>query len=181
MRTQVRVAAPLSALLLLAGCGSAGTTAAATASGPVATVGIRACRASDVEVTTEPDGATGETLRVVRIVARPGVGCRLGGYPRTRPVTDGPAVPVRHDPFLPAGLDGEPFVLTGDRAGVVVLGWRMNRWCAPPVTVDRVELSMPGGGTVAAQGFGRASCDTATFPDEHSAEAISVGRFLLER
>ena len=61
------------------------------------------------------------------------------------------------------------------------LGWRIGRWCAPAVTVDRVELTMPGGGTVAAQGFGRAQCDTATFPDARSGTPVSVSRFLPEQ
>ena len=201
MRSSVRVAAPL-AVLLLAGCGAAGspvvvggpvvtpdTSAPSSSSSPVSTsaspsravAGLRPCRAGDVRVERQPDGATGQSLLVVRVVARPGVRCRLGGFPRVRAVTDGPRVPVAHDPYVSSGVSTEPFALEDGTPSVFVLGWRMGRWCAPPVRIDRFDVVMPGGGAVAVQGFGSAACDTATFPDEHSGVPVTVSRFLPEQ
>jgi hypothetical protein len=204
MRTTVRVAAPLAALLL-AGCGAGGSagagpapvttsgspsssaTSAAPASassavtGTVAAERVSACGASDVRTVAEPDGAGGVTLLEVRIVARPGVRCLLGGYPVVRVVARGGTVPVRHDAFVPGGRSAEPFVVRPGRSGVLELGWRRDRWCAPAVTVDGVEVSMPGGGTLAVRGFGRSACDSATFPGEHAKAPVSVSRFLPEQ
>ena len=78
-------------------------------------------------------------------MARAGVTCRLGGWPRAGILARGGTVPtVRESRIFAPDWKG-PFVVRPGHAGYVELTWRATRWCAPPVRDLRVEIRMPGG------------------------------------
>ena len=116
-----------------------------TAADPATLQGVRPCRASDVRVALEHDGATGVSITAVRLVARAGVTCRLGGWPRAGIVARGGTVPTVRERRIFAPDWKGPFVVRPGHAGYVELTWRATRWCAPPVRDLRVEIRMPGG------------------------------------
>jgi hypothetical protein len=129
---------------------------------------------------TGHDGASGTSFTYYRLRLVSGPACQLRGWPRVTALHDGAALPVR---FVAAsGLAGDRW-----RGGVLVdrghpadltAWWSDWSWCAPPVTVTGLRLTLPGGSVLGAPGVGRVSgCDDPS--DDPSARAtIDIGRFL---
>jgi hypothetical protein len=138
---------------------------------PAVAAQLPPCATGDLQLSANKEGAGGTVYLAVTITST--TPCKLSGYPVVTPLgpegspVDVPVVASVETPVRPA-------VAVGHEPVLVTLGWP-NFWCAPPVTVSQLRLTMPDGGRRIIEGFGRSVCSAT--PDGNGRPPITVTPF----
>jgi hypothetical protein len=126
---------------------------------PSAAVALPACRASDLTATIQMEGATG-TLYVAVTFTAPHTTCKLEGSPTVTPLDANgrkAAVPVTQNAVRGDPYDG-PVAVSATVPALLSIGWSAAHWCGSVVTVAKLRIDIPGGGSVTVNGFGKSYC-----------------------
>jgi hypothetical protein len=117
------------------------------------------CAAADVNATSELGAAGGHTYLRVMFTSR-GRACKLEGTPTVTPLDakGSPAnVPVTHDDSI-FGPYLYPVAVSGTAAASLQTEWTSWHWCGATITIAKLRIAMPGGGSVTVDGYGDSSC-----------------------
>lgn len=141
---------------------------------PAGADGLPPCRAANLRVSSETEGAGGTRYMLLAITST--TRCRLGGYPSVTALDrTGRTLPVPVQRDLSSERYDHPVAVAGGAAATLRLGWP-STWCAAEINIAKLRVGLPdGGGTVTTEGFGPSACYGT--PGSGGKAPITVGVF----
>ena len=124
---------------------------------PAEAEGLPPCRAANLRVSNEKDGAGGTRYLVLVITST--TRCSLDGYPSVTALDrSGRTLPVPLQRVASSARYDHPVAVAGGAAATLLLGWSSS-WCAAEINIAKLRVGLPnGGGTVTTEGFGPSAC-----------------------